>query len=421
MAQVQNFLTSKGSYLATYVDPNLRITPAQAIYDSARLHRINPKYILVLLQKEQSLIENDSPGQNQLDWATGYGICDSCKKTDAKVQKYKGLVNQVDWGTGGTRYYLDNPNEFKYQTGQTFTIDNQKITIANDATRALYIYTPHLHGNKNFYNIWQNWFSTSYFEGSLLQDSKDGGIYLIRDGKKHPFLSKSAFLSRYPSFDRVIPVNPSELDSYPLGNAIEHSNYSLLQIPTGGIYLLDDDTLRPIASKKAFRLLGYNPEEIIHVKSKDIFSYKIGKAITETSIYPTGALLQDNSTGGVYFVQNGIKQPILDRELINLYYKNKKIYLLFFFFFKQKTAYEIYQCDWSSDVCSSDLKCFQIFWKKNHKYAATYKTPKKRSYISIIRRIIKNGAKPDHHIEHQESTHQRIKNKIGRASCRERV
>ena len=30
----------------------------------------------------------------------------------------------------------------------------------------------------------------------------------------------------------------------------------------------------------------------------------------------------------------------------------------FFFFFKQKTAYEIYQCDWSSDVCSSDLLFF---------------------------------------------------------------
>src|SRR5213080_5146788 len=27
----------------------------------------------------------------------------------------------------------------------------------------------------------------------------------------------------------------------------------------------------------------------------------------------------------------------------------------FFFFFKQKTAYEIPLCDWSSDVCSSDL------------------------------------------------------------------
>ena len=26
------------------------------------------------------------------------------------------------------------------------------------------------------------------------------------------------------------------------------------------------------------------------------------------------------------------------------------------FFFKQKTAYEIVDCDWSSDVCSSDLR-----------------------------------------------------------------
>ena len=26
-----------------------------------------------------------------------------------------------------------------------------------------------------------------------------------------------------------------------------------------------------------------------------------------------------------------------------------------FFFFKQKTAYEIKECDWSSGVCSSDL------------------------------------------------------------------
>ena len=28
------------------------------------------------------------------------------------------------------------------------------------------------------------------------------------------------------------------------------------------------------------------------------------------------------------------------------------------FFFKQKTAYEILTCDWSSDVCSSDLPLF---------------------------------------------------------------
>src|SRR3546814_4875142 len=31
-----------------------------------------------------------------------------------------------------------------------------------------------------------------------------------------------------------------------------------------------------------------------------------------------------------------------------------------FFFFKQKTAYEMRISDWSSDVCSSDLDCFEL-------------------------------------------------------------
>src|SRR3546814_9747308 len=31
------------------------------------------------------------------------------------------------------------------------------------------------------------------------------------------------------------------------------------------------------------------------------------------------------------------------------------VFLCFFFFFKQKTAYEMRISDWSSDVCSSDL------------------------------------------------------------------
>ena len=30
------------------------------------------------------------------------------------------------------------------------------------------------------------------------------------------------------------------------------------------------------------------------------------------------------------------------------------------FFFKQKTAYEIVDCDWSSDVCSSDLMLISL-------------------------------------------------------------
>src|SRR3546814_4149517 len=35
--------------------------------------------------------------------------------------------------------------------------------------------------------------------------------------------------------------------------------------------------------------------------------------------------------------------------------ENQEAVLIFFFFFKQKTAYEVRISDWSSDVCSSDL------------------------------------------------------------------
>src|SRR3546814_1524526 len=38
------------------------------------------------------------------------------------------------------------------------------------------------------------------------------------------------------------------------------------------------------------------------------------------------------------------------------------VILVFFFFFKQKTAYEMRISDWSSDVCSSDLGQFIGGW-----------------------------------------------------------
>ena len=57
--------------------------------------------------------------------------------------------------------------------------------------------------------------------------------------------------------------------------------------------------------------------------------------------------------------------------------KRKRERYVFFFFFKQKTAYEIYQCDWSSDVCSSDLLLFAravsaITTQKKEKFAGEH-------------------------------------------------
>src|SRR3546814_4021606 len=87
---------------------------------------------------------------------------------------------------------------------------------------------------------------------------------------------------------------------------------------------------------------------------------------------------------------------------------------LSFFFFKQKTAYEVRISDWSSDVCSSDLKIGwspgAVFGLSAAKGASLVPVPAKSNVplathgtdiIFVIRRITKD--------------------EIGRASCRERV
>ncbi len=318
--QIKSFLKSKNGTLGTYADMDVRMYAHQLIYNASRLYRINPKYILVLLQKEQSLITDPNPSQGQYDWATGYG----CPDSGGCNPKYKGFANQVDWGTGAMRFYLDYPEKFTYQVGQTYTIDGQPITMTNNATRSLYTYTPHIHGNKNLHKIWQEWFSMSYPDGALLQNTEDGGIWLIQNGKRRPFLSKAVFASRY-SFDKVVPVKESDLATYEIGQPIKYANYSLLRIPSGGVYLLVDDKLRPITSGEAFRLLGFNPEEIVNIQESEVSQYEKGQKIDVSSSYPTGALLQDNSTGGVYYVQNGVKHPIWDKALINLYHPQKRI------------------------------------------------------------------------------------------------
>src|ERR1051326_1611695 len=62
---------------------------------------------------------------------------------------------------------------------------------------------------------------------------------------------------------------------------------------------------------------------------------------------------------------------------------------LFFFFFKQKTAYDIKEFDWSSDVCSSDLELrirFQVGYSKEVAERARVKVGEGVTGIAALRR-----------------------------------
>jgi hypothetical protein len=315
MKEVENFLKSKGSSLVRYVDARTRQLASQIIFDAAVIYQVNPKVLLTLLQKEQSLIEDASPAQDQYDWATGFGVCDSCAKNDPALAPLRGFATQVDRAAWRFRYYLTNPQEFRFRTGASYEIDGSPVTMTNDATRALYTYTPHLHGNENFVNIWRRWFAKLYPDGAVLQDEQTKSLWLIQNGRRRRIASHAVAASR-TDLSRLIRVSPLDLQRYDEGDPITFAQYSLLRSPRGTVYLLVDDAKRGFASRDAFRTLGFNPEEVENAGWDVLNTIPDGPPITIQSSYPTGALIQDTTTGGIWYIQDGIKHALIARELL---------------------------------------------------------------------------------------------------------
>jgi hypothetical protein len=356
---IQNFLVSKGSYLATYTTTNAYGTPnktaAQIIYDAAvnnyncdnanlsdnpteaerqqkclHITTVSPKVLIATIQKESSLIEETTFDSKLNGWALGYG----CPDGDACNPRYKGFGKQVNSAALQFLSYFQNPENYKYQAGYAYTFSNPNgalcngpmtVVIENKATAALYNYTPHVfNGNYNFYTLWNRYFPPvirNYPDGTLLQAKGQPGVWLLENGQKRPFANKSALVSRF-DINRVITVDSSVLSNYPKGDPIKFPNYSLVQIPTGGIYLLVNDEKRAIANQDTFKKIGFNPAEIISATAADLADYTDGQAITADSEYPTGALLQDKKTGGVYYVENSYKYPLTDKIFLTTKYKN---------------------------------------------------------------------------------------------------
>ncbi|MBD3359890.1 MAG: hypothetical protein GF365_04265 [Candidatus Buchananbacteria bacterium] len=297
---------------------------AEIIYNAAQAYKINPKWILATLQKEQSLITNPSPSQYNLDWAMGYAVCDSCSVDDPRVQLFKGFGTQVDRATWRIRYYYENPEKFNFRVGKLSLVDNRDVLPYNQATANLYNYTPHIHGNYNFWLIWNRWFSKIYPDGTLVKKEGDTGVWLIEDGKRRPFWSKAALISRYDE-SRVIKISRNDLLRYEVGYPIKYPNYSLLSSLDGKIYLTVNNEKKQIESPEVFRMIGFNPEEVIEVTEDELAYYQEGRKITLNSLYPQGALLQDNKSGGVYYVEDGIKYSIWDKEIMQVNYPDYKL------------------------------------------------------------------------------------------------
>jgi hypothetical protein len=163
-----------GAHCAEYRG-GIRERASRIIAKAAEACGISPRSLLVLLQKEQSLLTR--PTVSGYERATGYG-CPDTADCDAK---YFGFFNQVYNAAWQFRQYTEEPDRaYRIGTVQVgyhpdAACGASAVEIRNQATANLYNYTPYqpsaatladpdtgdacsAFGNLNFWRIWHRWF-----------------------------------------------------------------------------------------------------------------------------------------------------------------------------------------------------------------------------------------------------------------------
>ncbi len=332
-ADLITFLRAKGTLANAQVTDidGVTKTAADVIWRVANTYKLNPKYLLALIQKEQSLVEDPAPSQRQFDWAAGYGVCDSCSTNDPSISDFKGFANQLEWAakqyrekyllqilSGGTTLGGTRP-------GLTIDVDGMPVTPVNNATAMLYAYTPHLHGNLNLWRIWQRWFSQAYPDGTVVKSEPSGNMYLIRLGQKRLFASPAVAISMTDP-DKAISTSDTDLASYPDGPVIRFPKYALVKDLEGRIYLLTGDVKRHIENMEAFHKFGFNEDEVVTVDNDtELTDYPDGPSISVDTQFPQGVVLQDATGGTLWYVEDGVRHIIMDPVMLALYFRGRNV------------------------------------------------------------------------------------------------
>lgn len=316
-------LFSRGS-LSTYTTADAQgfmRSAADIVWNAAREFNVSPKVLAVLLQREQSLVEDDRPSQDQLNWAMGYAVCDSCAKNDPQIQKYRGFGPQVYYAAKRIREsYLEDlaghgTTLSGYGVGVPAVVDGVSVTPQSLATAVLYTYTPHLHGNQNFVRIWNRWFVPTYPNGTVLENMEDGSRWLMQNGQRRAVQSRAALYSRVGNRQAVF-VTAAALDTFAEGPPLRFPNYTLVRTPDQTLFLLINDIKRPFASPQAVRTFGYVPDDIVDITADELAGYATGSLLSSSAPDPKLRLFQDKKTGGVYAVHDGVKQPVISRAIL---------------------------------------------------------------------------------------------------------
>lgn len=142
----------------------------------------------------------------------------------------------------------------------------------------------------------------------------DTTYYALRDGTLYPFVSDSAYLSRFPD-TFALQEDASFLSRYPLSpDWIGFRIGSLVSFADGVFIIVSDTEMRPIGSAEILLALGYRFENVIPASEEEIGIYKRGRIVLLGALHPDGTLFLDSDTDTAYLIENNQKRPIYDNN-----------------------------------------------------------------------------------------------------------
>lgn len=266
---------------------------AELIWDAAQTYNINPKVLLVNLQKESGLITDDWPLKNQFVYAMGARCPDSGPGGSANCDvNYSGFSMQIRESARLFRYYIDNmqqpwwDNKRPFQTNTIqYDVDvscgSSGVFMETKATTALYVYTPYqptaaalaagygtaepcgAYGNRNFWLYYNDWFGSPINRDFQVMKSSTGTQqYVVYNGMKQaipsPYIKVAWGLDNFP----LESVDQSFINSLSNG-----PNLDIVFRVNGGmdLYMVDSGTKYRIQTTDMMKTWGLNGRVISNV------------------------------------------------------------------------------------------------------------------------------------------------------------
>jgi hypothetical protein len=284
---------------------------------------VNPRVLLVLLQKEQSLVTSTNPSAAKYQRATGY----ACPDSGTCAPSTLGFYNQVYKAAWQFRVYRYNPGKWNHKPGQVNNIrfhpntacGTMAVYIENQATAGLYNYTPYTpnpaalgnmygtgdgcssYGNRNFWRIYTDWFGNPNGGGSLVKSASNSSVFLVTNSVKYLVSSPTVHQSLLSALGPVYTSSQPYLDAIPT-SPTNASN--LLRGPDGWIFLSAYGSKNRFNDCAMVIEYGFAPPcgPYIDVNLPQIQKFTTGAQITQFA--------QSATSGVVYYVNDGKKRGI---------------------------------------------------------------------------------------------------------------